>query len=91
MSKILWSTDGHLQAETYWLANVQGREALEKIFTVMVQDEDLTIDQAIHAIEDILFHNSNKLYDLRLQPPAHSREDHASSVLVRKSQENTES
>jgi len=91
MSKILWSTDGHLQAETYWLANVQGREALEKIFTVMVQDEDLTIDQAIHAIEDILFHNSNKLYDLRLQPPAHSQEDHASSVLVRKSQKNTES
>jgi hypothetical protein len=66
MSKILWSTDGHLQAETYWLANVQGREALEKIYTELVQEEDLTIDQAISAIEDILFNNSNKLYDLRL-------------------------
>jgi predicted TIM-barrel fold metal-dependent hydrolase len=85
MSKILWSTDGHLQAETYWLANVQGREALEKIFTEMVQDDDLTIGQAIRAVEDILFHNSNKLYDLRLQPPVYPREEHAPPVHVRRS------
>lgn len=29
--KLLWSTDGHLFAETYWLANKQFREALEKV------------------------------------------------------------
>jgi hypothetical protein len=85
MSKILWSTDGHLQAETYWLANIQGREALEKIFTEMVQDDDLTIGQAIGAVEDILFHNSNKLYDLRLQPPVYPREEHAPPIHVRRS------
>ena len=84
-SKILWSTDGHLQAETYWLANVQGREALEKIFTGMVQDEDLTVGQAIRAVEDILFSNSNKLYDLRLQPPLHSREESSPPIHVCKS------
>jgi hypothetical protein len=82
MSKILWSTDGHLQAETYWLANVQGREALEKVFTEMVEEGDLTVNQAIFAIEDILFNNSNKLYDLRLQPPTHSQMEHISSALV---------
>ena len=82
MSKILWSTDGHLQAETYWLANVQGREALEKIFTELVQEDDLTVDQAIRAVEDILFHNSNKLYNLRLQPPSFSRERHAPATHV---------
>jgi hypothetical protein len=85
MSKILWSTDGHLQAETYWLANVQGREALAKIFTEIVQDDDLTISQAIRAVEDILFHNSNKLYDLHLQLPVHSQEEHAPSIHVRRS------
>lgn len=88
MSKILWSTDGHLQAETYWLANVQGRKVLERIFTEMVEEEDLTVYQAIRAVEDILFHNSNKLYDLRLQSPIYSREEHAPSVHVRKPQFN---
>lgn len=30
-SKILWSTDGHLFPETYWLANKQFREVLEEV------------------------------------------------------------
>jgi predicted TIM-barrel fold metal-dependent hydrolase len=84
MSKILWSTDGHLQAETYWLANVQGREALEKIFVEMVQEDDLTVDQAIRAVEDILYNNSNKLYDLRLPPPTYPQRDSALSTNVSK-------
>lgn len=84
MSKILWSTDGHLQAETYWLANVQGREALEKIFVEMVQEGDLTTDQALRAAEDILFNNSNRLYDLRLQPPTYLRPTNADTKNVRK-------
>lgn len=29
--KLLWSTDGHLFAETYWLANKQFREVLEEV------------------------------------------------------------
>jgi hypothetical protein len=82
MSKILWSTDGHLQAETYWLANVQGREALEKVFVEMVQEDDLTVDQAVGAVEDILYNNSNKLYDLRLPPPTYAQEDSALSTNV---------
>jgi hypothetical protein len=82
MSKILWSTDGHLQAETYWLANVQGREPLEKIFVKMAQEDDLTVDQAVGAVEDILYNNSNKLYDLRLPPPTYPQEDSALSTNV---------
>jgi len=31
MEKLLWSTDGHLFAETYWLANKQFREVLEEV------------------------------------------------------------
>lgn len=30
-SKILWSTDGHFFPETYWLANKQFRDALDKV------------------------------------------------------------
>lgn len=30
-SRLLWSTDGHLHPETFWLANRQFRQALEKV------------------------------------------------------------
>ena len=65
-TKILWSTDGHHFPETYWLANVQGREAIEKVLCEYVAHEDLTVAQAIQAARDIFFHNSNKLYNLGL-------------------------
>ncbi|KAH9826373.1 glutamine synthetase/guanido kinase [Teratosphaeria destructans] len=66
-SKILWSTDGHHFPETYWLANVQGRAALEKVLVKYVEHEDLAVGQAAQAAKDILFENSNKLYGLNLK------------------------
>ncbi|KAK4898195.1 hypothetical protein LTR27_004202 [Elasticomyces elasticus] len=65
-SKILWSTDGHHFPETYWLANVQGREAVEKVLCEYVEHDDFTIPQAIQAARDIFFNNSNTLYKLGL-------------------------
>lgn len=72
-SKLLWSTDGHYFPETYWLANIQGREAMEKVFTEYVQQEDLTVPQAVEAVEAILFENSNKLYQLKLKLDGNSQ------------------
>lgn len=69
-SKLLWSTDGHHHPETYYLANLQGRVALEKVFCEYVIREDLTVAQAIQAVKDILFLNSNILYNLDLVLPA---------------------
>ena len=66
-SKLLWSTDGHYLPETYWLANVQGRDALEKVLCEYVEMYDLTVGQAIEAAKEILFENSNKLYNLGLR------------------------
>ncbi|KAK5716722.1 hypothetical protein LTR15_009614 [Elasticomyces elasticus] len=66
-SKILWSTDGHHFPETYWLANVQGREAIEKVLCEYVEHDDFTIPQAIQAARDIFFNNSNTLYKLGLK------------------------
>ncbi|RVX70033.1 hypothetical protein B0A52_06204 [Exophiala mesophila] len=63
-SKILWSTDGHFYPETYWLANKQFREALERLLTVYVAANDMTVAQAIDLAVDILFWNSNSLYKL---------------------------
>jgi len=68
-SKLLWSTDGHYLPETYWLANKQGRAAFEKVLCDYVEHEDLTVAEAVDAAKDILFENSNRLYDLRLKLP----------------------
>ncbi|KAK2872121.1 hypothetical protein FQN49_002548 [Arthroderma sp. PD_2] len=63
-SKLLWSTDGHFHAETFWLANLQFRQALESVFTEYVYKGDLSIEQAACSVKDILFNNSNELYGL---------------------------
>jgi len=68
-SKVLWSTDGHHFPETYWLANLQGRQALEKVICGFVQAGDLSVLEAREAVADVLYNNSNKLYGLGLSPP----------------------
>ncbi|KAL5361295.1 hypothetical protein BJX96DRAFT_151688 [Aspergillus floccosus] len=63
-SHLLWSTDGHFFPETFYLANIQFREALEIVAVEYVKKADWTVSQAKQAVADILFHNSNRLYDL---------------------------
>ncbi|OKL63189.1 Protein fluG [Talaromyces atroroseus] len=60
-SRLLWSTDGHFHPETYWLSNRQFRDTLET---------------AKDVAADILFNNSNRLYDLKLLPPAYVPKPH---------------
>lgn len=66
-SKLLWSTDGHFYPETYWLANIQGRELLEQVLCEYVEAEDLTAEDAKKATKDFFFENSNWLYSLELE------------------------
>ena len=63
-SKIIWSTDGHYFPETYWLANKQFRETLEKVLLEGLSADDFTIMQAVNIAVDIMFWNSNALYKL---------------------------
>ncbi|KKZ60429.1 glutamine synthetase [[Emmonsia] crescens] len=67
-TKLLWSTDGHYHPETFWLANKQFRQALDIVFTEYVYYGDYTCDQAMEAVRDILFSNSNRLYSLNQSP-----------------------
>ncbi|KAK0388244.1 hypothetical protein NLU13_4489 [Sarocladium strictum] len=66
VSKIIWSTDGHWFPETYLLAVEQMRVALKSVLASFVKAGDLSYAQAIQLVEDILFNNSNKLYNLNL-------------------------
>ena len=65
--KLTWSTDGHWFPETYLLAVIQVREALQYILGEYVRRETLEIAQAVQIVEDILFNTSNRLYDLKLK------------------------
>ncbi|KAL4781803.1 hypothetical protein BJX76DRAFT_334410 [Aspergillus varians] len=67
-TRLLWSTDGHFFPETFWLANRQFRDTIEKVFVDYVQNGDYTSEQAMQAAVDILFYNSNRLYNLSEQP-----------------------
>ncbi|KAF1946528.1 developmental protein-like protein fluG [Clathrospora elynae] len=64
-SKLLYSSDGQWFPEAYYLANMQFREVWLDLLTEYVQKGDLTPNQAIGMTKDILFNNSNLLYDLR--------------------------
>ena len=63
-SKIIWSTDGHFFPETYWLANKQFRETLEKVLLEGVSVGDYNVMQAVNIAVDIMFWNANTLYKL---------------------------
>ncbi|KAI9706115.1 MAG: hypothetical protein M1836_005521 [Candelina mexicana] len=64
--KMMWSTDGHWFPETYLLAVLQVREALEKVLKQYVIRESLTVPEAIKVVKDIYFNTSNRLYELNL-------------------------
>ncbi|KAF2685609.1 developmental protein-like protein fluG [Lentithecium fluviatile CBS 122367] len=64
-SKLLYSTDGHWFPETFWLANLQFREVWLELLEEYIAKGDITPHQGIAMTKDILFNNSNVLYDLR--------------------------
>ncbi|KAE8349471.1 hypothetical protein BDV28DRAFT_60719 [Aspergillus coremiiformis] len=63
-TRLLWSTDGHFFPETFYLANKQFRDVMEKVFVDYVHQGDFTVEQAKQAAADMLFHNSNRAYSL---------------------------
>ena len=83
-TRILWSTDGHYFPETFWLGNKQFRQALETVLVDYVNRGDYTIEQAKNTAAEILFYNSNKIYNLNQQP------HYTSSVPVRSSLSSTD-
>ncbi|KAK7047603.1 hypothetical protein VNI00_006371 [Paramarasmius palmivorus] len=65
-NKVLWSTDGHWLPETYYLSAIQARQALYDVLSEIVHAKEMTEEQAVTVVENALFHNSNKLYNLGL-------------------------
>ncbi|KAF1839752.1 extracellular developmental signal biosynthesis protein FluG [Decorospora gaudefroyi] len=66
-SKLMYSSNGRWFPEAYWLANTQFREVWFELLMEYIEKGDLTPYQAIGMTKDILFNNSNVLYDLRYE------------------------
>ncbi|KAK7030689.1 CBM1 domain-containing protein [Favolaschia claudopus] len=67
-NKILWSTDGHWWPESYYLGSIQARQALYTVLSETVASGELLEKDAIAIVQNSLFHNANKLYNLSLDP-----------------------
>ncbi|OTB10682.1 hypothetical protein K445DRAFT_69763 [Daldinia sp. EC12] len=63
-SKILCSTDGHGFPEMYLTATTQLRSVLRTVLGELVETQQLDGKQAVQLVQDILFSNSKKLYNL---------------------------
>ena len=62
--------DGHWFPETYLLATIQVREAMQQVLCEYVSRGALTAKEATKVVQDIFFETSNRLYHLDL--PLHA-------------------
>ncbi|KAF6750819.1 amidohydrolase-domain-containing protein [Ephemerocybe angulata] len=65
-NKVMWSSDGHWWPESFYLGSLQARRVLFKVTKEMIDDGDITEDQAIGIVKKLLFENANNLYRLGL-------------------------
>ncbi|ERT02947.1 hypothetical protein HMPREF1624_01251 [Sporothrix schenckii ATCC 58251] len=68
-SKVMLSTDGHWFPETYLLAILQARDVLETVVCDLVRSGQIGWQAAVQLVQDILFRNANKVYQLGLEVP----------------------
>uniref|UniRef100_A0A8I7BGC8 GS catalytic domain-containing protein n=1 Tax=Hordeum vulgare subsp. vulgare TaxID=112509 RepID=A0A8I7BGC8_HORVV len=64
IKKVMFSTDGYAFPETYYLGAKWARDIVYRVLLAACEDGDLTIQEAIEAVEDILRRNALHLYKL---------------------------
>ncbi|KAG6901944.1 hypothetical protein C0995_006466 [Termitomyces sp. Mi166 len=73
-NKIMWSSDGYFQPESYYLGSIQAREALYEVLSNIVRAGELAEGAAVEIVQNALFHNANRIYKLNLQPKVSLRQ-----------------
>jgi uncharacterized protein len=61
-SKLLYASDGFSVPELFWLGAKVARAGLERVLGLQVDNGVLNVDEAYTTAEQILFHNSERLY-----------------------------
>ncbi|KAM0896245.1 hypothetical protein ACQ4PT_023321 [Festuca glaucescens] len=65
-SQVMFSTDGYAFPETYYLGARRARDVVYRVLSAACEDGDLSIHEAIDAIEDIFRRNALDLYKLNV-------------------------
>lgn len=66
IKKVMFSTDGYAFPETYYLGAKRARDVVYRVLSAACEDGDLSIQEAIEAIEDIFRRNALNLYKLNV-------------------------
>ncbi|KAM0896247.1 hypothetical protein ACQ4PT_023321 [Festuca glaucescens] len=66
IKKVMFSTDGYAFPETYYLGARRARDVVYRVLSAACEDGDLSIHEAIDAIEDIFRRNALDLYKLNV-------------------------
>ncbi|XP_077220169.1 nodulin/glutamine synthase-like protein isoform X2 [Tasmannia lanceolata] len=64
IKKVMFSTDGYAFPETFYLGAKRARETVLSVLSDACDDGDLTIPEAVEAVEDIFKHNALRLYKI---------------------------
>ncbi|CAN6293355.1 unnamed protein product [Urochloa humidicola] len=66
IKKVMFSTDGYAFPETYYLGAKRARDVVYRVLAAACEDGDLSIQEAIEAVEDIFRRNALHLYKLNV-------------------------
>ncbi|KAM0938868.1 putative glutamine synthetase [Dioscorea sansibarensis] len=64
IKKVMFSTDGYAFPETFYLGAKRAREIVFSVLSGACDDGDLTISEAVEAVEDIFRQNSLRFYNM---------------------------
>ncbi|KAJ6810058.1 protein fluG [Iris pallida] len=64
IKKVMFSSDGYAFPETFFLGAKRARQVVFSVLSNACEDGDITIPDALEAIEDIFRRNALELYDL---------------------------
>ncbi|KAI3442910.1 Gln-synt_C domain-containing protein [Psidium guajava] len=68
IKKVMFSTDGYACPETYYLGAKKAREVVFSVLCDACADGDLSVPEAIEAVQDIFVKNATEFYKLNLAP-----------------------
>ncbi|KAK1662808.1 hypothetical protein QYE76_050967 [Lolium multiflorum] len=74
IKKVMFSTDGYAFPETYYLGARRARGVVYRVLSAACEDGDLSIQEAIDAVDDIFRRNASNLYKLNVaNGPIHQK------------------
>ncbi|KAK3445465.1 hypothetical protein EUGRSUZ_A01617 [Eucalyptus grandis] len=91
IKKVMFSTDGYAFPETYYLGARKAREVVFSVLCDACADGDLSVPEAIEAVQDIFAKNATEFYKLNLAPKSLVSKHPLSPILTINNMSTTDS